>query len=40
MVGLVLALVAVASASLWPVIAAHAFMDLLGGDLGFRSLQA
>ncbi|HEX7190379.1 MAG TPA: CPBP family intramembrane glutamic endopeptidase [Thermoanaerobaculia bacterium] len=37
--GVFFALVAVASASLWPAIALHAFIDILGGDLGFRSLQ-
>jgi membrane protease YdiL (CAAX protease family) len=35
--GLCFALVAVVSASLWPVVALHAFVDLLGGDLGYRS---
>lgn len=39
-VGLVLALIAVGSASLWPGIVLHAFIDLYGGDLGFRSLEA
>ncbi len=39
-VGLLFALIAVASASLWPVIVLHAFIDLFGGDLGFRSLEA
>lgn len=36
-VGLAFALIAVGSASLWPAIALHAFIDLLGGDLGFRA---
>ncbi|HEX3109931.1 MAG TPA: CPBP family intramembrane glutamic endopeptidase [Thermoanaerobaculia bacterium] len=39
-VGLFLALLAVASASLWPGIVLHAFIDLYGGDIGFRSLEA
>jgi membrane protease YdiL (CAAX protease family) len=39
-VGLFLALIAVGSASLWPVIVLHAFLDLFGGDLGLRSLEA
>ena len=37
--GLFFALVAVASASLWPAIILHAFVDILGGDLSFRSFQ-
>jgi membrane protease YdiL (CAAX protease family) len=39
-VGLSFALVAVASASLWPVVALHAFIDLLGGDVGYRALRS
>jgi hypothetical protein len=38
-VGFLFALVAVGSASLWPAMALHAFVDLLGGDLGYRALR-
>ncbi len=39
-VGLGLALVVVASGSLWPAIIIHAALDLNGGELGFRVRQA
>ena len=39
-VGLLFALIAVGSASVWPVIALHAFIDVFGGDIGLRALEA
>lgn len=39
-VGLVLALIVVASGSLWPAMIIHAAIDLSSGELGFRVRQA
>lgn len=39
-VGAVFGLIAVGSASLWPVILLHIFVDLLSGDLGYRALRS
>jgi CAAX protease family protein len=38
-VGLFFAGIAVASASLWPVIVIHALMDLIGGDITLRAVS-
>lgn len=40
LVGLVLAIIVVASGSLWPAILIHAALDLNSGELGFRVRQA
>lgn len=37
-VGLIFALIVLASGSLWPVIVIHAVMDLVAGDLGYHAL--
>lgn len=39
-VGLCFGGIALASASLWPVIVIHALVDLIGGDISFRALNA
>ncbi len=40
LVGLALALIVVASGSLWPAIVIHAAIDLSSGEIGFRTGQA
>lgn len=39
-VGLIFALIVLASGSLWPAVIVHALTDLLAGDLGYRALNA
>ena len=39
-VGLCFGGIALASASLWPVIVIHALVDLIGADISFRALNA